>query len=135
MTFAFASRSWRRLTTKPVWWLERKLMFNARRRISKLPPVRSDPSRTTVALLTTPGGFGDAICSAWSWLTNSDGIVSVKLYVDGVLSASERAIWRRMFPGSDIEESIRSMYAGNGLEKLRTFIERHPMGAKLMLPL
>lgn len=125
----------KKLLTKPVWWCERKRMFQRRRRWRELPPISSSADRTPVALLTTPGGFEDSIWSAWSWLKHAGDVVSVRLHVDGTLSPQQRAIWHKMFPGSIIAESIKSMATDAGLEKLLPFITSHPMGRKLMLPL
>jgi hypothetical protein len=82
-------RIFRKLSTKPVWWWERKRNYSIRSRYRQLPPLPVKGGRVRFVVLTAPETLSDALWSAWSWyryLRHED--CKLEIAVDGVVSAA-----------------------------------------------
>jgi hypothetical protein len=128
-------RIFRKLSTKPVWWWERKRNYPIRSRYGQLPPLPVLGGRVRFVVLTTPETLSDALWAAWSWyryLRYED--CKLDIAVDGVVSAAHSAAAAQLFPGIAIysaESACR--YVCEREPALETFLHGHPMGRKLAL--
>jgi hypothetical protein len=123
----------RKLTTKPVWWWERSRPYPIRRQWRDLPPVEAGPGPTTLAVLTTPQTFSDALWCGWSWLRFLREEVRLEIYVDGEVGNAERAAMARLLPGSMVADVRTLLSAGEFPPTVHQFIRNHPLGRKLGL--
>ena len=125
----------RKLTTRPVWKWEKMRPYPVRERWRALPPIAATGALPLV-VLTTPGGFGDAMWTAWSWLRFLAPLVRFDLVVDGEATAEHRAALERLSPGARLVTGREIVAAAEALpESIRTFVGRHPLGRKLGLTL
>lgn len=128
-------RIFRKLSTKPVWWWERRRSYPIRSRYHQLPPLPVKRGRVRFVVLTTPETQSDALWTAWSWyryLRHED--CELEIAVDGVVSAAQSAAAAQLFPGIAIypaESACR--YVCEREPALETFLHSHPMGRKLAL--
>ena len=128
-------RIFRKLSTKPVWWWERRRSFPIRSRYRQLPPLPVKGGRLRFVVLTTPETLSDALWAAWSWyryLRHED--CKLEIAVDGVVSAAQSAAAAQLFPGIAIypaESACRYVYERE--PALETFLHGHPTGRKLAL--
>lgn len=125
----------RKLTTKPVWWWERKRSYPIRSRYDLLPPLPVKEGQVRFVVLATPETLGDALWSSWSWYRYlRDENVALQIAVDGPISADESATAARLFPGISIasaQEACR--YVCEREPALEAFLDGHPTGRKLAL--
>jgi hypothetical protein len=123
----------RKLTTRPVWNWEKRRPYPIRKRWHALPAVPATGPLPMV-MLTTPGGFDDAMWAAWSWLRFMAADVRFDLVVDGEPTAGQRAGLERLCPGATLV-TRRELLARIGAwpEGVRSFVERHRLGLKLGL--
>ena len=127
----------RKLTTKPVWWWERKRSYPVRSKFATLPslPVQRAPKRFVV--LTTPKDLRDAMWAAWSWYRylRFHGF-ELQIAVDGNITDAEATAGRELFPGVSISaaESV-CPYVCKREPKLANFLYHHPTGRKFALML
>jgi hypothetical protein len=128
-------RIFRKLSTKPVWWWERKRNYSIRSRYRQLPPLPVKGGQIRFVVLTAPETLSDALWSAWSWyryLRHED--CKLEIAVDGVVSAAQSAAAAQLFPGVAIypaESACRYVYDRE--PALETFLHGHPTGRKLAL--
>ena len=128
-------RVFRKLSTKPVWWWERRRSYPIRSRYQQLPPLPAKGGRLRFVVLTTPETLSDALWTAWSWyryLRHED--CELEIAVDGVVSAEQSAAAAQLFPGIAIypaESACR--YVCEREPALETFLHGHPTGRKLAL--
>jgi hypothetical protein len=128
-------RIFRRLSTKPVWWWERRRSYPIRSRYQQLPPLPVEEGRIRFVVLTTPETLSDALWTAWSWyryLRHED--CKLEIAVDGVVSSAQSAAAVQLFPGIAIypaESACR--YVCEREPALETFLHGHPTGRKLAL--
>ena len=128
-------RIFRKLSTRPVWWWERRRGYPIRSRYRQLPPLPVIGGRVRFVVLTAPETLGDALWSAWSWyryLRHAD--CGLEIAVDGVVSAAQSAAAAQLFPGIAIypaESACRYVYDRE--PALETFLHGHPTGRKLAL--
>lgn len=128
-------RIFRKLSTKPVWWWERRRSYPIRSRYQQLPPLPVKGGRVRFVVLTTPETLSDALWTAWSWyryLRHED--CKLEIAVDGVVSAAQAAAAAQLFPGIAIypaESACR--YVCEREPALETFFHGHPTGRKLAL--
>lgn len=131
--------SWiiRKLTTKPVWWWERKRSYPIRSQHDRLPALNVTDGKQRFVVLTTPDALNDALWSAWSWyrFLNSYGF-SLQLAVDGTLGAAEAESAKRLFPGLVIFD-VNSLFTKlcEGQPSLRSFLAGHPVAKQVGLVL
>jgi len=127
----------RKLSTRPIWWWERRRSYPIRSRFRELPAlgVRKGPKRFVV--LATPDAFNDALWTAWSWYRYlRDNGFSLDLAVDGAISDADSAAANRLFPGISVYSA--QSFCSSVCErepKLETFLYGHPTGRKLALML
>jgi len=125
----------RKLTTRPVWWWERKRTYGIRSRYDLLPPLPVKDGRVRFAVLTTPETLGDALWSSWSWyrfLRDED--CGLHIAVDGRISEAEVAATRQLFPGVSIDSPRWACrYVCAREPALETFLNNHPLGRKVAL--
>ncbi len=128
-------RIFRKLSTRPVWWWERRRSYPIRRRYQQLPPLPVTGGQVRFVVLTAPETLSDALWSAWSWyryLRHED--CKLEIAVDGVVSAVQSAAAAQLFPGVAIytaESACRYVYDRE--PALETFLHGHPTGRKLAL--
>ncbi|MGD0345839.1 MAG: hypothetical protein ABSA85_03730 [Terracidiphilus sp.] len=127
----------RKLTTKPVWWWERKRQYSIRFRHDLLPPLTVEKGPVQFAVLTTPEALNDALWAAWSWyrFLQPHGF-ELQLAVDGEIAETERSAAQRLFPGVsiyDVNPIIASLCEGRPALKL--FFEHHAPGKQVGLTL
>lgn len=124
----------RKLTTRPVWWLETRRPYPIRDAWKRLPPIQAKNGPLSFAVLTTPRTFNDALWTAWSWLRFLKDAVRLEIYVDGSLDDKMRRSLDQLLPGSGLFEAIPAIMAGDGFPRdVESFILDHPMGRKLGL--
>ncbi len=125
---------WKKLTTKPVWYLERHRNYAIRRLGANLPSISCLPSGTTLAVLTTPSTFDDSLWSAWSWLRYLGDLVALKIVVDGQAANEQRELVSRLFPNGILitaEDQLKqSPVEGKNLE---VFSQKYRLGRKVSL--
>jgi hypothetical protein len=125
----------RKLSTKPVWWWERRRSYPIRSCYQQLPPLPVEGGRLRFVVLTTPETLSDALWTAWSWyryLRHED--CKLEIAVDGVVSAAQYAAAAQLFPGIAIypaEPACR--YVCEREPALEGFIRFYPLGRKLAL--
>jgi hypothetical protein len=125
----------RKLSTRPVWWWERRRSYPIRSRFQQLPSLPVLGGRVRFVVLTAPETLSDALWSAWSWyryLRHED--CKLEIAVDGVVSAAQSAAAAQLFPGIAIypaESACRYVYDRE--PALETFLHGHPTGRKLAL--
>ncbi len=125
----------KKLSTKPVWWWERRRSFPIRSRYGQLPSLPVKEGRLRFVVLTAPETLSDALWTAWSWyryLRHED--CKLEIAVDGVVSAAQSAAAAQMFPGLSIypaESACRYVYEKE--PALEIFLHGHPTGRKLAL--
>ena len=124
-----------KLTTKPVWWWERKRGYPIRSRFNQLPPLSVKAGRTRFVVLATPETLCDAFWAAWSWyrfLRDED--CRLQIAVDGAVSELDRAVASELFPGVSIESTEWACnYVRQRVSGIQEFLDTHPMGRKLAL--
>jgi hypothetical protein len=123
----------RKLTTKPVWWWERKRNYGIRARFDRLPPIPVHRAAHRFVVLTSQSGLNDALWTAWSWYRYlCDAHFELQFITDGETSRAEKATMERLFPGvmiSGVETIIASQCAEQPV--LEVFVQHHPLGKKL----
>ncbi len=124
-----------KLTTKPVWWWERKRGYPIRSHFNRLPPLPVKAGRTRFVVLAMPETLCDAFWAAWSWyrfLRDED--CRLQIAVDGAVSALDRAKACELFPGVSIESTEWACnYVRPRVPGIQKFFDTHPMGRKLAL--
>jgi hypothetical protein len=137
MAQSFVTSAARKLTTKPVWWWERRQKYGIRAGFKNLPPIAVNKGRKRFVVLTTPESLGEALWTAWSWyrfLQTED--FELELAVDGELSRPESASALQLFPGVTIYSAQSTCaYVCEREPTLQTFLYGYPMGRKLALML
>lgn len=124
-----------KLTTKPVWWWERKRNYPIRSQHAQLPPIPVVQASRRFAVLTTPETFDDALWTAWSWYRFlCDEGYSLHIAVDGIVSDSSRRVASRLFPGIHIDSAQWACdYVRARMPGVQRFFDSHPTGRKLAL--
>lgn len=119
------------MISKLLWYLERS---------RRCPPPPHIPRRfatgneATLAVLTTPKCTGDALWSLWSWSRALEGRISPRLFVDGVLTPEQRALFGRYFPDMPVDELRPWLAARRDLgPNVRKLIASFKMGGKSAL--
>ena len=124
-----------KITTKPVWWWERKRSYPIRSRYDRLPPLPVKHGARRFVVLTTPDTLSDALWAAWSWyrfLRDED--CKLQIAVDGAISKAQIAAARQLFPGVSIDSAQWAcQYVRARVPGLQTFFDNHPTGRKLAL--
>ena len=124
-----------KITTKPVWWWERKRSYSIRSFYDRLPPLSVRPGGRRFVVLTTPETLSDALWAAWSWyrfLRDED--CALHISVDGTVSEAAIAAASRLFPGVSIDSAQWAcQYVRARMPGLQTFFDNHPTGRKLAL--
>jgi hypothetical protein len=124
-----------KLTTKPIWWWERKRSYPIRSRYDRLPPLPVKTGRRRFVVLATPEMLCDAFWAAWSWyrfLRDED--CRLQIAVDGAVSEMDRAAACELFPGVSIESTEWACnYVRPRVPGIQSFFDTHPMGRKLAL--
>jgi len=126
-----------KLTSAPVWKLERNRKYPIRDSVTQLLPTLEDPGTPQeapiLAVLCMPSQFSDALWSAWSWYRFLQGQVKLWICCDGEILKKDREIAATLLPNARIisladlwEELDLSV---RGIEK----IESHPLSRKLKL--
>ena len=124
----------RKLTTKPVWWMETRRSYPIRDSWTRLPSLPAANGPITFALLTVPGTFNDALWAAWSWLRFLGEAVHLELYLDGTPTDEMRQSLEKLLPGSSLFEATDVIHATGGFSAtLDSFIRDYPLGRKLGL--
>ena len=127
----------RKLTTKPVWWRERKRQYPIRLRHDLLPPLAVEKGPVQFAILTTPEALNDALWAAWSWyrFLKPHGF-ELQLAVDGEIKEAEQCAVQRLFPGISVY-NVNPIIARlcEGRPALKIFFEHHPPGKQVGLTL
>jgi hypothetical protein len=124
-----------KITTKPVWWWERKRSYPIRSRYGQLPPIPVIAGEKRFVVLTTPQTLQDALWAAWSWYrylrAENCGLY---IAVDGAVSEADKAAASKLFPGVLIESAQWAcQYVRARAPGLQPFFENHPTGRKLAL--
>jgi hypothetical protein len=124
-----------KLTTKPIWWWERKRSYPIRSRYDRLPPLPVKTGRRRFVVLATPEMLCDAFWAAWSWyrfLRDED--CRLQIAVDGAVSEMDRVAACELFPGVSIESTEWACnYVRPRAPGIQSFFDTHPMGRKLAL--
>jgi len=124
----------RKLTTKPVWWLETRRPYPIRDAWKCLPPIETHNGPVPFAILTTPRTFNDALWTAWSWLRFLRNAVRLEIYVDGSLTEEMRESLGKLLPGSNLFEATPAIMAEGGYpQHVQSFITDNMTGRKLGL--
>jgi len=125
----------RKITTKPVWWWERRRSYPIRSLYDRLPPLFVRHGGRRFVVLTTPETLSDALWAAWSWyrfLRDED--CTLHISVDGTVSEAAIAAASRLFPGVSIDSAQWAcQYVRARMPGLQTFFDNHPTGRKLAL--
>ena len=124
-----------KLTTKPVWWWERKRSYPIRSRYDRLPPLPVKHGARRFVILTTPDTFSDALWSAWSWyrFLRDEGC-SLHIAMDGAVSENHRSAATRLFPGIQLDSAQWACdYIRARMPGIQHFFDHHPTGRKLAL--
>lgn len=127
----------RQLTTRPVWWWERKRQYAIRARYDLLPVLPVARGRVQFVVLTTPETLKDALWAAWSWYRYlRPHRFELQLAVDGELGETEKHAVRRLFPGISIYD-VNSVIVSLCEERsaLGTFLRHHPLAKQVGLVL
>ena len=124
-----------KLTTKPVWWWERRRSYPIRSHYDRLPPLPVSPGELRFVVLTTPESFCDALWTAWSWYRFlRDAQCRLSIAVDGVVSEAQRAAAARLFPGILIDPAEWACsYVRARASRVQSFFDTYPTGRKLAL--
>lgn len=123
-----------KLTTKPVWYYERRRHYPIRQLSQQLPAIESGQHQRTLAILTTPDTFADALWSGWSWLRFLQPHLSLRFYVDGQVSDTQQKTVQKLFPGATVSNLHRSIASQQIIGKnLRNFVESYSLGQKCAL--
>ena len=125
----------RKLTTKPVWWWERKRSYAIRSRYDQLPPLPVKQGARRFVVLTTPNTLNDALWAAWSWyrFLRDEGC-SLQIAVDGEVTEDQRRTATRLFPGILIDSAQWACdYVRARVPGIQHFFDNHPTGRKLAL--
>ena len=123
---------WRKLTTKPVWWLETKRPYPIRGHWKYLPPIRADQGPVIFVVMARPRTFDDALWCAWSWMRFIAPEARLEIHVDGPVGARERQAVETLFPGGAISDARAVISEAESLlPKAQGFFSLHPMGRKL----
>lgn len=124
-----------KITTKPIWWWERRRSYPIRSCYDRLPPLPVKSGGMRFVVLTTPETLSDALWAAWSWYRFlRDENCGLHIAVDGTISEGERAAAGRLFPGVSIDSAEWAChYVCARVPGLHTFFENHPTGRKLAL--
>jgi len=124
----------RKLTTKPVWWLETRRPYPIRNAWTRLPAIPAQNGSIPFAVLTTPQNFNDALWTAWSWVRFLGDTVRLEVYVDGTLHDEMRRSLDQILPGSGLFEATPAIMAnGNYPPHVQSFITDNMTGRKLGL--
>lgn len=95
--------SWllKKLTTKPMWYLDRCRPYPIRRKVLDFEPIEGKGD-VTLAVLSTPSTVLDGLWSAWSTMRFLSSLVKLHLFVDGPILANYRSMADMLFPGSQV---------------------------------
>jgi hypothetical protein len=125
----------RKLSTKPVWWWERKRQYSIRSRHDLLLPLPVTKGPVQFAVLTTPEALNDALWAAWSWyrFLGPRGF-QLQLAVDGELGVAEKGAVLRLFPGISLY-NVNSLISRlcEGRPALQVFFKCHPVAKQVGL--
>jgi hypothetical protein len=124
-----------KMTTKPVWWWERKRSYAIRSCYDRLPSVAAKHGKRRFVVLATPDTLSDALWSAWSWYRFlREEECSLQIAVDGEVPAPQREAANRLFPGILVDSAqLACQYVRARAPGLQTFFDKHPTGRKLAL--
>jgi len=123
---------WRKLTTKPVWYLETRRSYPIRRDRKLFSPIRADQGPAIFVIMATPGTLDEAIWCAWSWLRFIAHEVRLAIYIDGPVGTEERQIVEGLFPGCTITDARPIAAEMDGLfPAAQGFYSLHIHGRKL----
>lgn len=124
-----------KLTTKPVWWWERKRRYPIRSRCDQLPSLPVKQGNRRFVVLSTPDTFCDALWAAWSWyrFLRDEGW-SLQVAVDGPVTEDDREAAIQLFPGVQIDSAQWACdYVRARVPGIQHFFDNHPTGRKLAL--
>jgi len=123
----------RKLSTKPVWWWERRRSYSIRSRFRSLAPLSVRQGARKFVVLTTPGNLNDALWTAWSWYRYlRDEGFDLQIAVDGAISDEDSAAASMLFPGVSMNEARAAcQYVCERQPALESFLSNYPMGRKL----
>lgn len=124
-----------KLTTKPIWWWERRRSYPIRSHYNRLPPLPVKYGVRRFVVLTTPDTFSDALWTAWSWYRFlCDQGCELHIAVDGAISEEHRRAAIRLFPGIRVDSALWACdYVRARFPGIQHFFENHPTGRKLAL--
>ncbi len=126
----------RKLTTKPIWYWERKRPYLSKFGWRRLPRLRvkCPSSSLKINILCTPNTCAEAVFSAWSWCNHLGHLFGVRIVVDGPVPHFLKVSALEIIEGLEIEtvdELISpSLYS---YPHLSAFGAQHPLGRKLLL--
>ena len=131
-----ATRAFRKITTKPIWYWERKRPYLSKHRWHRLAllRVKAPTSSPTINILCTPKTCTEALFSAWSWCYHLGDLFRIRIVVDGPLPTFLKASASAIIEGLEmqtVDELISpSLFT---YQYLTTFGTQHPLGRKLLL--
>ena len=130
-------RLWRKLTTRPVWWWERRQPRRYLDNIFSMPPVVcSQNAGYLVAVLGTADTFREILWTSWSLARFIGGEARFGLFVDGTVTPEMRRQVQRVLSGASVESVRPYLETSPHLSPpLRNFLAHHPMALKLLLTL
>jgi hypothetical protein len=123
----------RKLTVRPVHFIESRYWYPIRRRATSLPPMACAPGAGTGTLLvlTTPGSGLDAVWSAWSHQRYFRGLKLV-IACDGPVPPQLPRACARVLPGAEVVDA-RAVLERRPAGRLGAFASHHPFANKLRL--
>jgi hypothetical protein len=124
----------KKATTKPFWYWDRCRPYPIRFRICDFEPIESQGDIVFV-VLSTPKTFFDGLWSAWSAMRFLSHLVTLHLFVDGVILPSYQSAVRRLFPGAQLH-SLREYVAKTEMMEASWYqrlAPHHPLSHKLAL--
>ena len=83
--------------------VERNWPHRVKYRVFGLDPIPSGPHARKLVVLCEPRTFPDGCWSAWSWMRFVSRDLALKLFVDGPVTAKQRARFTDLFPGAELE--------------------------------
>lgn len=130
-------RLWRKLTTRPVWWWERRQPRWYLDDIFSMPPVVcSQNAGNLVAVLGTADTFREILWSSWSLARFIGGEARFGLFVDGTVTPEMRRQVQQVLSGASVESVRTYLETSPHLSPpLRNFLAHHTLAAKLLLTL
>jgi len=125
----------KKLTTKPIWWWERKRPYPIRREWKHLNPVEcASADHSTLLILTSTATLDDAIWSAWSWCRHLGDRFRICIAVDGTYPAEYALSANRIINNLYIATVDELLNIGEQLPgSIQNFQNYHVFGKKLAL--